>query len=333
MKKALRPIRDFNSYSAPIAKAIFAQLDEMIYAPLMSILDSSEKQNALDSPLEFSLKNGIMEYRDGYFVGPIKASIAKELRGYGAVFNHTRKVYYLDISRLPQNILQAIAQGKQSGETTLKKVNQYLLVIEGRDVKTLNIEPFFGETLEKLSKQFYTTTKTVTGADLEIPLNPKFEDQLKEAYTLNLDKYIKGWYDEAILRLRQKVSENVQQGYRASNLIDMIQYERNVSKNKAKFLAKQETSLLTASYREIRYKDIGVNQYVWSTSHDERVRPDHRMLNGQLFNFDHPPVTNQRTGAKNNPGEDYNCRCVAIPYLSKGVNFIEPTQKLMESTK
>lgn len=326
--KMLRPLRDFNSYSKPIAQAIFSQLDEMIYAPLMDILNTEEIYNATETPLERSLQLGIMEYRDGYFVGPIKASIAKELRGYGAVFNHTRKVYYLDISRLPQNILQAIAQGKQSGEAVIKKVNQYLSVIEGRDVKAPNIEPFFSDTLSKLSKQFYTTTRVVTSADLEIPLNPRFEDQLKEAYTLNLDKYIKGWYEEAILRLRQKVSENVQEGYRASNLMDIIQSERQVSKNKAKFLAKQETSLLTASYREIRYKDIGVNKYVWSTSHDERVRHDHKILNGGIFDFDHPPVSNQKTGARNNPGQDYGCRCVSIPYLSSGINFIDGSKEV-----
>lgn len=329
----LKPIRDFNSYSSPIAKAIFAMWDEMIYAPLTDIIKGTEKTNSSQTQLESSLIHGVMEYRDGYFVGPIKASIAKELRGYGAIFNHTRKVYYLEMSRLPQNILQAIALGKQSGQAVVDKVNKLLITMEGVDVKAPNIAPFFDETLHKLGKQFVSTTRTVSSSDLEIPINPKFEEELKEAYTLNLDKYIKGWYDEAILRLRQKVSENVHEGYRASNLIDIIRSERGISQRKATFLARQETSLLTSSYREIRYKDIGVNQYIWSTSHDERVRPDHRLLNGKKFDFDHPPITDQATGARNNPGEDFNCRCVAIPYLSNGVNFIENNQQLMESTK
>lgn len=323
----IKPIRDFKSYSLPIAQAIYKTLYDNIYASLLEIVKNREVVNATFTPLEDALRRGVMEYREGYFVGSLTASISKELRGLGAVFNHTRKVYYLDISRLPQNILQAIAAGNQSSKTIIDKVNAYLRAIEGRDIASTNIDPFFAEILSKLEKQFYSTTRAITSADLEIGLNPKFADNIKVAYTQNLDKYIRGWAQEAILRLREKVEKNVQQGFRAERLVSMIKTEAGVSQRKAKFLAYQETSLMTASYREIRYKDIGVEKYMWSTSHDERVRPDHRILQGKIFYFDHPPVTNQSTGAKNNPGEDYNCRCVSIPVLSRGVNMVQEYAK------
>jgi uncharacterized protein with gpF-like domain len=38
-------------------------------------------------------------------------------------------------------------------------------------------------------------------------------------------------------------------------------------------------------------------------------------LNGHIYSFDDPPVTCQATQAHNNPGEDFRCRCVAIPIL------------------
>ncbi len=147
-------------------------------------------------------------------------------------------------------------------------------------------------------------------------------EQLKDDYTENLDLYIQKWHDEQILRLRKKVSENVQQGFRAENLIADIQAEKKVSYNKAKFLAKQETSLMVSKYRQVRYEDAGINRYMWSTSRDQRVRHDHRELQGKIFRFDQPPVTDKNTGARNNPGEDFNCRCVAIPVLST-VNMLE----------
>ena len=334
--KTLKPIRDFNSYSKPIAQAIFAQLDEMIYAPLRAILSQKENLNVKVSALVDALSRGVLEYRDGYFVGSLNSRLSRDIRSLGGKWNGVRKVYYLDIARMPQEVLQAIAAGNQASQSILKQVNQSLYAMEGREIKAPNIEPLFSDIIAKLNKQFYFTTKKVTSADIEIPFNPKFEEDLKEAYTVNLDKYIKGWHDEAILRLRKKVSDNAQEGYRASNLIDIIQAERQVSKNKATFLAKQETSLLTASYREIRYKDVGVTRYTWSTSHDERVREDHRILNGHIFEFDHPPVSNQKTGARNNPGQDFGCRCTAIPILN-GINFYdeEPisTQKILEEAK
>lgn len=90
----------------------------------------------------------------------------------------------------------------------------------------------------------------------------------------------------------------------------MQQY--GASKAKAKFLARQETSLLMSKYQEERFKDLGITHYKWSGADDQRERPDHKLLNGKIFRFDDPPVTNRSTGAKNNPGEDFNCRCIAI---------------------
>jgi SPP1 gp7 family putative phage head morphogenesis protein len=257
-----------------------------------------------------------MQYVEGFFIGDLNASLSKELRGIGAVYNKVKKAYKLEISNLPQTILMAASEGNMIAKGKLKKVEDFLHAIEGRKLTAPELEPFFGDTLTGLNKQFQSTTQKVTGKDLEIPLNPRFSDAMKEAYTQNLELYINKWHDEAVLRLRRKVAKNVEQGFRAENLIETIQSEKKVSYNKAKFLAKQETSLMVSKYRQIRYEDIGIKKYMWSTSRDVRVRHDHAELQGKIFRFDQPPVTDHSTMARNNPGEDYGCRCVAIPVLS-----------------
>lgn len=315
--KTLKPIYDFDRYSAPIAKAIFAEIFVQIFKPLYEILQMPvSKQNASSSALVQALHSGRLQYVDGYFIGPLTARISKELRGIGAVYNKTRKAYKLPIGNLPQDILLAMSQGNQIAKNQMSKVDNFLRAIEGRRLKVPELEPFFGDTLAGLSTQFQATTKTITSRDFEIPLAPRFADQLKEAYTKNLDLYINDWYEEQILRLRKKVSKNVQEGFRAERLISDIQSERRVSFNKAKFLAKQETSLMVSKYRQMRYEEVGVKKYMWSTARDPRVRKDHKELQGKIFDFDHPPVTDHHTMARNNPGEDYGCRCVAIPVLS-----------------
>jgi Phage Mu protein F like protein len=55
-------------------------------------------------------------------------------------------------------------------------------------------------------------------------------------------------------------------------------------------------------------------QYVWRTSQDEKVRSAHRANDGHLFNWSDPPETGH-------PGEDYNCRCEAIPYAMGATEF------------
>ena len=282
----------------------------------MALVKTEREKFNSASALESALREGKIRYDGEYFKGNLKAAITKDLRGIGAIYNHTKKAYKLSVALLPQNIKQAIVDGKMQSTAVVKRIEDYLKAMEGRQIKVTGIGEHLEKAFGKLDAQFQQTTKVITARDIEIPLQDKFKEQLKDAYTENLDLYIQGWYDEQILRLREKVYQNVQEGYRAENLVETIMSERDVTKRKAVFLAKQETSLMVSNYRELRYREIGVNKYQWSTSQDVRVRADHRALNGQIFDWEHPPVTNKQTGARNSPGEDFGCRCIAIPVLS-----------------
>ena len=61
-------------------------------------------------------------------------------------------------------------------------------------------------------------------------------------------------------------------------------------------------------------RKTGSNKYKWRTQKDSRVRLTHRKLEGKIFSFDKPPIID---GRPLHPGEDYNCRCVAIPVKVK----------------
>jgi uncharacterized protein with gpF-like domain len=43
-------------------------------------------------------------------------------------------------------------------------------------------------------------------------------------------------------------------------------------------------------------------------------------LNGMKFSWTEPPITNKQTGARNNPGCDFGCRCLALPVIRIGAN-------------
>lgn len=312
----LRPIYDFDSYSNPIAKEIFLTLKAEIFDPLQAIVSYQEMYNAKASTLINALQSGKIQYVAPYFIGPLSAAVSKELRGIGAVYNKVQKAYKLERSRLPQDILLAASQADQIAKNKLKNVQDYLYSIEGRKIAAPKIDHLYGKVLEGLDKQFYQTTKKITSASVEIPIQESLAGPLKEAYTTNLEVYINDWYQTEILRLREKVAKNVEKGFRAERLIEDIQSEKNISYNKAKFLAKQETSLMVSKYRELRYEEAGVTKYMWSTSMDSRVRHDHRELQGKIFSFNQPPVTDRHKMTRGNPGEPFGCRCLAIPILS-----------------
>ena len=71
-----------------------------------------------------------------------------------------------------------------------------------------------------------------------------------------------------------------------------------------------------------------MEEYVWSTSQDSRVRDSHRRLNRKKFRWDDPPVVDPKTGRRCHPGEDYGCRCVALPVFN--LNITLPWEKRSE---
>ena len=59
---------------------------------------------------------------------------------------------------------------------------------------------------------------------------------------------------------------------------------------------------------ERRQRALGIDQYIWRSRDDEKVRHEHAKHDDQVFDWDSPPETGH-------PGQDYNCRCFAEPYL------------------
>ena len=104
------------------------------------------------------------------------------------------------------------------------------------------------------------------------------------------------------------------EGLRVEELAALIDERTDVGQSHAELIARDQTLKLNANLSQDRMKGAGVTQYTWSTSNDDRVRPMHADLDGKTFSFSDPPVTDD-DGNTNNPGEDFQCRCVALPLI------------------
>jgi SPP1 gp7 family putative phage head morphogenesis protein len=124
--------------------------------------------------------------------------------------------------------------------------------------------------------------------------------------------------------MRRLVGEAQSTGMRVETLAARIQEREDVSASRAELIARDQTLKANAQLTEIRHADAGITEYEWSTSRDERVRgnpdglypksqSDHFVLEGTRHRWDNPPDTG--AGERNHPGEDYQCRCVAIPVI------------------
>lgn len=104
--------------------------------------------------------------------------------------------------------------------------------------------------------------------------------------------------------------------WRVEELQGKIQERFGVSKSKANLLARDQTLKLNGQLTKVRQTNAGITKYIWTTSHDERVRPAHADLDGTECLWSSPPVVDDQ-GRTAHPGEDFQCRCVAFPILNE----------------
>lgn len=113
--------------------------------------------------------------------------------------------------------------------------------------------------------------------------------------------------DTHFKRVEQTVLRGIQAGKPNSVIKEEIKKSYKVSESRAALIARDQTAKFNGDLNELRQTEVGVTKYIWSTSGDERVRDSHAEKDGEVFSWDDPPSD---TG---HPGEDFQCRCVAIP--------------------
>lgn len=112
-----------------------------------------------------------------------------------------------------------------------------------------------------------------------------------------------------------------EKGFDQHAMIKSLEGRFKVAKNRAKFIARDQTGKIIGELNQARQTDLGLPSYKWQTAEDERVvgapggkyeptegHMDHFSRNGKPFFWSVPPPDGH-------PGQAYNCRCVAIPII------------------
>lgn len=308
--RPLPPLILRDKYYLGIEKAINRVLLEKLYMPLASVVGKPREILNTGSVLYEAVVSGRIWYLDGAFHGSFNSRISKALEAIGATFNIRSKTFSLRRADVPAELSMAQANADSRYNALRRAMVQTL---DDLDIDSITRNSAIPSDIRKAVDWMDVDFKK-TLASITIPptLTDEQRDIISKEWGKNLELYVQGWTQENVLSMREKVTTNAFAGRRADQLVSMIQESYGASQRKARFLARQETSLLMAKFRETRYRCVGITRYRWSTSHDERVRHDHKHLNGKIFSWDNPPVTNLKTGARNNPGEDFGCRCIAI---------------------
>lgn len=117
-----------------------------------------------------------------------------------------------------------------------------------------------------------------------------------------------------LAQVREVLEEN--EGAHPEAIAKLLQERVGVSESRGQLIAVDQVLKTNAALSQHRQRAAGIDSYRWSTSRDFRVREGHRELEGTVQSWDDPPETND-DGDTNHPGEDFRCRCVAIPLLAE----------------
>jgi SPP1 gp7 family putative phage head morphogenesis protein len=129
--------------------------------------------------------------------------------------------------------------------------------------------------------------------------------QLAMATNVHLIQSIPQRYFES---LRTSVLTGVLEGRRYTELAKDIQKLTGATEKRARLIARDQTAKTHAAIAQARQTALGITEYEWQTSGDERVRDSHADNDGKRFKWDSPPESGH-------PGHDIACRCVALPII------------------
>lgn len=151
-----------------------------------------------------------------------------------------------------------------------------------------------------------------------------------EATQLSL---IKSVGEKQIAMAGVAVREGVRNGIHSSSIAKQLQADLvDLSKAKAKIIARDQVGKLYGILSQKQDENMGVEQYDWRTSADERVRgnprgkykrsiPSHFLMHGKTCLWANPTVwkvgddfvPRDMTAPMVHPGMEIMCRCVSIP--------------------
>lgn len=187
-----------------------------------------------------------------------------------------------------------------------------LVALVGPQAMSVSIEKIVGQTSGWSQEQWRKQVQAALGVDLPReepalqPVKDKFRDE-------NLD-LITALVPEQVEQV-QRVLEAAGDATRVERIRDDIIAATGTTKSHAALLARDQVLKLNGEITQERHKQAGVTHYRWVASGDDRVRPDHRALDGKVFAYAEPPIADTRSGKRGHPGQIWQCRCVSDPQI------------------
>lgn len=292
----LSPIIHKDEYPKTIEREIVQYLDDVLFAPLTGLRENATENDAL----VVAILAGKVWFDEG-FKGTFSAEISKRIHELGG--------FSIPSYQLPIGVREALA----NAGARLSAYKVLLLSCLAAAESNISIMPEqfdekpIKEVVSDLVAQFERSIGDHEAIPTEVMLH--VEEMMGDMLT--------GAMQALALVGVSSLREEVAKADTFASLEDSIQVIRTGLLRRAGWAAEGTTAKATSSLRVQLAEAFGIEEYKWVTVHDSRVRHDHKALDGRIFRFDSPPIVDNATGRRGNPGDDYNCRCHARPIIQR----------------
>jgi SPP1 gp7 family putative phage head morphogenesis protein len=153
---------------------------------------------------------------------------------------------------------------------------------------------------------------------------------LKQAISENVE-LISGIVGKQSELLEKAVLTAVMKGSDYNTIKRAVMKQSQKGEAYAKFVAADQVAKAQAAINTERQAAAGIPGYIWDSMNDAKTRHTHRLPHGRFFLWNKTMPNDLRPRDKNgkilNPGEDYYCRCGAIPAFDQSDSKIIPKNK------
>jgi SPP1 gp7 family putative phage head morphogenesis protein len=250
----------------------------------------------------------------------------KRIISYGTELNTDSKESGSDKNKKKRRAKRLASMGMAAGEIDrlFESIERQLESAFGLYKLREGLEKIAGLNHRLTTEEWRKTVNRTLGIDIfgDYYSGGRYREMLDVWISDNVD-LISTMPKESLARMKELVYDNYMAGETATDIVKAMQDEFGMSKSHARMVARDQNAKLNARITREQHREAGIESYVWRTCHDERVRDCHNSFDGQTFRYDDPPEIWYSTkngivytGRHCNPGEDYQCRCVASPVIN-----------------
>mgnify|MGYP001599849891 CR=1 FL=1 len=173
------------------------------------------------------------------------------------------------------------------------------------------------EGIERLAAEFARKTSTYQRVQIarqtraalgtDVLVTDRAVAPLVEGFVAENVALIKDVPAKILGQVEQAVTRGVANAALHKDLAVEIRGIMRIGEKRARFIARDQVGKFYGVVNDARIRSMGVDEFEWATSHDERVRPAHRALDGRRFKVG---IGHETEGI---PGAAILCRCHEIP--------------------